>query len=144
MERHCRNDIAAQVINCATEFDADGRLLSAHLRIRANVHQLSAVNKSQTNGAFLRFPFDMMQHGRIIGNCAFDIDLEISNADDLWLVQIQTQCPGDSYFPYHPTALLLRKPDDSILEYKRLGYATLGEDQFDFFDACAPVELTIV
>ena len=145
-ERHCRNDIAAKLVNCVAPL-VNGRMEAAQpgrLTIRAKLRAHIQLVAPSEPGALLRFPSNVLHEGLVIGNGLLDARNDEISLDDWWLVQIQTQMPLDSFIPYHPTMLILRKNPASSSEYHRYGCATLDEDSLGFFDQCKHEELTLL
>lgn len=111
------------------------------IKLYGRYQLLDEVMRPQEWGAFGRFPLDVVSGGQVIANGAFDIDSEIQ-ANDIWVLQIEVQGPGDSYFPYHPTCLLLKQVDGSTaITFSRVGYCAMNEDSIRYFD---DIELELI
>ncbi|KAL8779627.1 MAG: hypothetical protein Q9213_006856 [Squamulea squamosa] len=97
--------------------------------------RLDTVTEPPEWGALLRFHLDIVSGGQLVANGAFDIDSEIQS-DDVWILQIEIQGPGDSRFPYHPTCLLLKQVNGGVpCTFSRVGYCALNEDHIQLFDS---------
>lgn len=108
------------------------------------IQRLAKVVRPREWGALLRFPFDLIVAGDlIIGNGAFDTDSEIQE-DGIWMLQIEVQGPGDSYFPYHPSGLLLQRLGGEATLFRRVGYSALNEDYIEFFNSVETKEICLV
>ena len=143
IERHQQDNTVSEFLDIEIGTAGGGRATSGCLLIRAAVQGPVEI-VPPVDSVPLRFPLDVIYEGKAIGNCAYDVDDDDggSNGDSLYLVQIRRQEPLDSNYPYHPTALLVRKSE--AMEYQRVGCATLDEDYLGFFEDSIPTTVALV
>ncbi|KAL8900046.1 MAG: hypothetical protein Q9207_005884 [Kuettlingeria erythrocarpa] len=144
--RHCRYDYTAELLEAKTNTQPGapmGAVSGGTLRLLGKCQRLDRVVKPSEWGAFTRFRFDLVFADELIGNGAFDVDSE-ARADDVWMLQIELQGPGDSKFPYHPNCLLLNRLDDEATRFSRVGYGALNEEYIDFFNDVELKEICLV
>ncbi|KAL9052146.1 MAG: hypothetical protein Q9206_004429 [Seirophora lacunosa] len=141
--RHCHYNYTVKLVEAQSDAGprgAFGAITSATMKLVGKYQRLDKVVRPPEWGALVRFPFDLVSAEDVIGNGAFDIDTEIQ-AHAVWMLQIELQGPGDSFFPYHPSGLLLKKVNDKASLFSRVGYCSLNEDYSGFFDNMEPKEL---
>ncbi|KAI4205832.1 MAG: hypothetical protein LQ350_000017 [Teloschistes chrysophthalmus] len=140
IERHQRNDFTIELLDInldvATE-NAMGSLHGGSIRMRGRLRAVDQVSKPTEWGSLLRYRYDLWCDGVLVGNGGFDVDGD-ERVEDVWLLQVKMQQPGDVFFPYHPTMLLLHRISRASMKVKRLGCAVLEDDMLGFFDSCEP------
>ncbi|KAL8710179.1 MAG: hypothetical protein Q9220_005262 [cf. Caloplaca sp. 1 TL-2023] len=148
IERHCHYNYSASFLpldtcnsltNGSRHANHDGTLV-----LQAKCLSLDAVRRPPEWGALVRFPLDVIHERQVVGNGAFDVDVEAQEYGN-WAMQIELQGPGDSFFPYHPSFLLLRKEvtyGEDV--YRRVGYGALEEDFRALFETVESVTLRII
>ncbi|KAL8731978.1 MAG: hypothetical protein Q9166_003110 [cf. Caloplaca sp. 2 TL-2023] len=142
IERHQRDDFTVELRDIKLRVGKEnsmGTVLGGYIRMRGRLRLLSCITKPVEWGAFLRYRYDLWCDGKVVGNGGFDVDHD-DTAEGVWLLQMHVQQPGDGYFPYHPTALMLQSLPGSWMKFVRLGCAVLDDEQLDFFDLCEPQE----
>lgn len=144
--RHCHNNFSVKFVDAqmnTTSGDPMLAITSGTLRLLGKFLQLTKVVKPQELGTLLRFPYDLLLDDDLIGNGIFDVNSEVQS-NDIWILQIELQGPGDSFFPYHPSSLLLRKVGSETSVFSRVGYASLNEDYVGLFDDSKPQEICLI
>ncbi|KAL9004191.1 MAG: hypothetical protein Q9188_002984 [Gyalolechia gomerana] len=145
-DRHCHYNYTAKLLNPQTTVgfkDPMGATPGGIIKLLGRYQQLAKVVKPSELSFLARFPFDLISAGEIIGNGSFDVDSEIQT-DNVWMLQIELQGPGDSFFPYHPIGLLLRRVDGGACQFSRIGFFTLNEECIEHFDSVEPKEIVLV
>lgn len=146
IDRHCHYNYTAKLLDVQTNTDSTdpmGSTKGGTVKLLGKYQQLSKVAKPSEISFLARFPFDLISGDEIMGNGSFDSDSE-TQTDDVWMLQIEVQGPGDSFFPYHPTGLLLKRVDDGISTFRRVGFFTLNENCLEHFDSIEPKQIIIV
>ena len=125
----------------------DGRMeatLPGSLTIRARVRQSIQIAKASEMQVALRFAFNLLIDGNVIGNGTLDTDdIDIGSAD-VCLLQVLAQKEAESYYGYRPTALLICPILGSKKQFRRIGCATLDEDSRDLFQRCNSEEIVLL
>lgn len=146
IDRHCHYNYAAELLDAQTTTDSTdpmGSTKGGTIKLRSKYQQLSKVVKPSEKSFHARFPFDLISDGKVVANGSFDSDSE-TQTDNVWMLQIEEQGLGDSFFPYHPIGLLLKKVDGSASQFSRIGFFTLNEDRIKHFDNIEPKEIVLV
>ncbi|KAI4105632.1 MAG: hypothetical protein L6R37_002620 [Teloschistes peruensis] len=145
IERHQRNDFTIELLDVnldlATE-NAMGSLHGGSIRVRGRLRAVDQVSKSTEWGSLLRYRYDLWCDGVLVGNGGFDVDGD-ERVEDVWLLQVKLQQPGDVFFPYHPIMLLLHRISRASMKVTRLGCAVLEDDMLGFFDSCEPQDFDL-
>ncbi|KAL8757485.1 MAG: hypothetical protein Q9199_002178 [Rusavskia elegans] len=142
IERHQRDDFTVELLGNELRVAKEnpmGTVLGGHIRMRGRLRSLSCITKPVEWGALLRYRYDLWCNGQVIGNGSVDVDAD-ETAEGAWLLQMHLQQPGDCFFPYHPTALIVQILPGSWMKFVRIGCAVLDDEKLDFFDLCTPQE----
>ncbi|KAL8727595.1 MAG: hypothetical protein Q9166_005945 [cf. Caloplaca sp. 2 TL-2023] len=135
--RHCHYNytaVFAEPVNDSLPEETEASTAEGTITLHGRYHRLDKVTRLQEWGALGRFPLDVVSSGQAIANGAFDVDSEIQ-MHGVWILQIEVQGPGDSYFPYHPTCLLMKEVHDGVgSTFSRVGYCAMNEDHIHHFD----------
>ena len=125
----------------------DGRMeatLPGSLTIKARVQRSVKIAKPSEMQIALRFAFNLLIDGNVIGNGTLDTDdIDVDNVD-VCLLQILAQKRAESYVGYRPTALLICPNLGSKKQFRRIGCATLDEESRDLFERCAHEEIILL
>ncbi|KAL8695076.1 MAG: hypothetical protein Q9218_000354 [Villophora microphyllina] len=140
IERHQRNDFTVYLLSVNLDVAVENAMGSVHggcVRMRGRLKAVDQVSKPEEWGSLLRYRYDLLCDGVVVGNGGFDVDGD-KTVQDIWLLQVKVQQPGDLFFPYHPTMLLVHRISTTSMNVVRLGCAVLEDEMLDFFDSCEP------
>lgn len=123
--RHCHHNFTIELlesrIQTTTNNDKGSVTTGAWLILDGKLQQIARVVRHDEWGALLRFPFDIIAtDGSTISNGLFDVDTEVME-EGIWMLQIEMQGDGDSFFPNHASCLLLKRPHHGEDSFTRVG-----------------------